>query len=444
MKPQTGNVLGDRYQLARQIAVGGMGEVWAADDLAENRVVAVKVLRVEYTGQEDFLARLRVEAKNASKLSHPNIAQVYDYGEQDGTGYIVMELVDGEPLADLLEREPVLPPRRLLPILSGAARGLHAAHQAGVVHRDVKPGNILLEPGRAGGHPIAKVTDFGVSLAHNQAPMTATGMVMGTAQYLSPEQAIGQAATPLSDVYALGVIAYEATAGRRPFTGNNPVDIAVAHVNAPVPQLPSAVHPALGELIDRLLDKEPVGRPASAGALADELDALAIEIARDPLGTAASGASSGPTTTSTSPPSSSPPVRTSVLAPRHAAAPQPTKPLVVSTRGNGAPAGVVSRPSTTTRAEARDGSPALERPRKSLTSEARSTRPILLRRDVQRTQPVTRRPTPQQLRARWTAVLLGIALVTALTFGAVRACFSSDSGTMPNSDSSALALEPRE
>jgi serine/threonine-protein kinase len=286
MRPVDGLALGDRYRLTRRIAVGGMGEVWVADDTFLGREVAVKVLREEYTGQEDFLARLRTEARNSAALSHPNIAQMYDYGEQAGTGYLVMELVVGEPLADLLEREPVLAPKRLLPILAATARGLHAAHEAHVVHRDVKPGNILLEhPTRAsGGRTTVKITDFGVSLAANQAPMTAAGMVMGTAQYLSPEQAVGQPATPLSDVYALGVVAYEATAGKRPFTGVTPVDIAVAHVNNPVPPLPSSVHPGLSAVIMRMLEKDPSLRPVSAGALADELDALARDIAADPLG----------------------------------------------------------------------------------------------------------------------------------------------------------------
>ncbi len=192
----------------RRIAVGGMGEVWVAADDALGREVAVKVLRSEYAGNEDFLNRLRTEARNSAALSHPNIAQMYDYGETNGSGYLVMELVVGEPMADLLEREPVLPPARLLPILAQTARALHAAHLSGVVHRDVKPGNILID--RSG---TVKITDFGVSLAANQVPMTATGMVMGTAQYLSPEQAVGQAATGASDIYALGIVAYESIAG---------------------------------------------------------------------------------------------------------------------------------------------------------------------------------------------------------------------------------------
>ncbi|WP_265522433.1 serine/threonine-protein kinase [Oerskovia flava] len=279
MRPVEGLALGNRYQLVRRVAIGGMGEVWVATDHALGREVAVKVLREEYAGNEDFLNRLRTEARNSAALSHPNIAQMYDYGEQQSSGYLVMELVVGEPMADLLEREPVLPPARLLPILSQTARALEAAHMAGVVHRDVKPGNILLD--RSG---EVKITDFGVSLAANQVPMTAAGMVMGTAQYLSPEQAIGQAATGASDIYALGIVAYESVAGNRPFTGSTPVDIAVAHVNEQVPPLPGSVHPDLARLILTMLAKDPAGRPPSAGLLAETFDALAIRIARDPWG----------------------------------------------------------------------------------------------------------------------------------------------------------------
>ncbi|MCR6649091.1 MAG: serine/threonine protein kinase [Cellulomonas sp.] len=269
MRTTAGIALGNRYRLIRQIAVGGMGEVWEGYDESLVRPVAVKVLKQEFVGDQGFLERFRTEARNSASLSHANIAQLFDYGEQDGASYLVMELVTGEPLSDLLEREPVLPVRRLLPILAQTARGLHAAHEAGVVHRDVKPGNILL--GRAG---RVKITDFGVSLARNQMTMTATGMVMGTAQYLSPEQAVGRPATPLSDLYSLGIIAYEALVGHRPFTGPTAVDIAVAHVNTPVPPLPAAIDPKLAALVLRLLSKDPAQRPTSGSALARELDRL--------------------------------------------------------------------------------------------------------------------------------------------------------------------------
>ncbi len=228
MKPDVDVALGARYRLTSRIAVGGMGEVWVAHDLSLARDVAVKVLREEFAGDAGFLERFRTEARNAAQLSHQNIAQLYDYGEQDGSAFLVMELVLGEPMSDLLDREPILPQRRLLPILAQTARALHAAHTAGVVHRDVKPGNILLS--RTG---RVKITDFGISTARDQVPMTASGMVMGTAQYLSPEQATGGAATPESDIYSLGIVAYEALVGHRPFTGPTAVDIAIAHVNEP-------------------------------------------------------------------------------------------------------------------------------------------------------------------------------------------------------------------
>ena len=279
MKPVAGLVLGGRYRLVRLIAVGGMGEVWVAHDLALARDVAAKVLKEEYAGNEDFLERLRTEARNAAGLSHTNIAQLFDYGEQDGSGYLILELIVGEPMSDLLEREPILPLRRLLPILSQTARGLHAAHVGGVVHRDVKPGNILLEHGST-----VKITDFGVSLGANQVPMTAAGMVMGTAQYLSPEQAIGKPATGASDIYALGIVAYEAIVGHRPFTGATAVDIAVAHVNEPVPPLPATVHVELAKLVMQMLEKDPVKRPRSAATLARLLDEIAESVDEDPFG----------------------------------------------------------------------------------------------------------------------------------------------------------------
>lgn len=326
MRPTAGLVLGNRYRLVRQIAVGGMGEVWVAHDQSLARDVAAKVLKEEYAGNEDFLERLRTEARNAAGLSHENIAQLFDYGEQDGSGFLILELVVGEPMSDLLEREPVLPLRRLLPILSQAARGLHAAHVGGVVHRDVKPGNILLEHG-----VTVKITDFGVSLGANQVPMTAAGMVMGTAQYLSPEQAIGRAATGASDIYALGIVAYESLVGHRPFTGATAVDIAVAHVNEAVPPLPSTVHKGLATLVMQMLEKDPEKRPRSAAALALRLDELARVAELDPLGhladrVARHGVSGGSVASTVSPSSASAGVPASTAAaadPAPAAVPAP-------------------------------------------------------------------------------------------------------------------------
>jgi len=335
MRTTAGQALGNRYRLVKQIAVGGMGEVWEGYDESLARPVAVKVLKPEFAGDQGFLDRFRTEARNSAALGHGNIAQLFDYGEQDGTPYLVMELVPGEPLSDLLEREPVLPARRLLPILAQTARGLHAAHEAGVVHRDVKPGNILL--GRAG---RVKITDFGVSQARNQMTMTATGMVMGTAQYLSPEQAVGRPATPLSDLYSLGIIAYEALVGHRPFTGPTAVDIAVAHVNTPVPPLPAAVDRPLADLVVRLLAKDPAQRPQSGADLAAELDLL---LPRTPP--------SGVPVIVTGP--SRDPVRPSVPAPRPVADPPATP----------APATPVAQPDATATGTAAPSAPPSYPPR---------------------------------------------------------------------------------
>lgn len=267
MKITTGTLLSDRYRLVSLLAVGGMGEIWRAWDQTDERVVAVKVLKENLIGQETFLARLRAEAENTIRLQHPNLAAVYDFGELDGQGWLVMELVDGRPLSEILEGGKTLDPSQLAIILIQVARGLQAAHDQEVIHRDVKPANILVS-----GKGVAKLTDFGISIAPQRVPLTAVGMVMGTAQYLPPEQAIGEAASPSGDLYALGIIAYESLAGKRPFTGATQVDIALAHVKEAVPPLPASVPEQLAAIVMRLLSKKPQDRPASAAQLAHILE----------------------------------------------------------------------------------------------------------------------------------------------------------------------------
>ncbi|WP_062070578.1 serine/threonine-protein kinase [Demequina sediminicola] len=269
MSIHAGTTLGGRYVLKSLLAVGGMGEVWRGEDSELGRPVAVKVLKKEAAANSTFLKRFRNEARNAASLLHDNIAQVFDYGDQEGTPYLVMELVEGEPLSTIIERERVLPERRIGMILAHTSRGLAVAHEAGIMHRDIKPGNLIV---RDGDH--VKVTDFGVSRSHDQTTLTQTGMVMGTAQYLAPEMALGKPATPASDLYALGIIAYECVVGKRPFTAATAVDIAIAHVNEDVPPLPDRVSGPMAQLITDLLEKNPRKRPRNATALAERIEGL--------------------------------------------------------------------------------------------------------------------------------------------------------------------------
>ena len=269
MRPAADITLGGRYTLTERIAIGGMGEVWKARDKVLGRIVAVKILKEEYTGDPGFLERFRAEARNTALLNHPGVANVFDYGEEDNSAYLVMELVPGSPLSSIIEREGTLPPDRVLNFIAQTARALAAAHSQGLVHRDVKPGNLIITP-----DDRVKVTDFGIARLANQVPLTATGQVMGTAQYLAPEQATGQAATASSDMYSLGIIGYECLVGRRPFTGESQIAIALAQVNDPPPPLPESIPAAARALIMCLLAKDPAQRPKDATALASAVDAI--------------------------------------------------------------------------------------------------------------------------------------------------------------------------
>lgn len=269
MRPSSGITFGGRYQLASRIAIGGMGEVWQATDLVIGRTVALKILKDEYLGDPGFLERFRAEARHAALVNHEGIANVFDYGEEDGSAYLVMELVPGEALSSILERERVLPTDKVLDIVAQTASALHAAHQAGLVHRDIKPGNLLITPeGRV------KITDFGIARIADQVPLTATGQVMGTVQYLSPEQASGHPASPTTDIYSLGIVAYEALAGRRPFTGESQVAIAMAQINEAPPELPVTVAEPVRNLVYACIAKKPEDRPSSAANLSRAAQAL--------------------------------------------------------------------------------------------------------------------------------------------------------------------------
>ena len=269
MRPQKGTRLGNRYELTGRIAVGGMGEVWRGSDTVLDREVAAKIMKEEYRSEPGFLARFKSEARSMGSVSHPGIAAVYDYGEEEGAPYLVMEFVPGEALSTILERNGGLPEGDALEIVAQAAEALDAAHNAGVVHRDIKPGNLLITPDFK-----VKITDFGIARVADQAPLTKTGQVMGTAQYLAPEQATGKGSRPQSDLYSLGVILYEALAGVRPFTGESQVEIAIAQVNRKHPPLPQSVSEPVRRLVDATLSKKPEGRPESGKALAAAARAL--------------------------------------------------------------------------------------------------------------------------------------------------------------------------
>lgn len=269
MRPTQGVSFGGRYELLSRIAIGGMGEVWEATDHVIGRTVAIKILKDEYMGDPGFLERFRAEARHAALVNHEGIASVFDYGEENGSAFLVMELVPGEALSTILERDGALSPDKTLDIVAQTASALQAAHAAGLVHRDIKPGNLLITPdGRV------KITDFGIARIADQVPLTATGQVMGTVQYLSPEQASGHAASPATDVYSLGIVAYESLAGKRPFTGESQVAIAMAQINEQPPPLPDSVPAPVRNLVMAMIAKKPADRPSSAATVSRAAQAL--------------------------------------------------------------------------------------------------------------------------------------------------------------------------
>jgi serine/threonine-protein kinase len=269
MRPTQGVSFGGRYELISRIAIGGMGEVWEATDHVIGRTVAIKILKDEYMGDPGFLERFRAEARHAALVNHEGIASVFDYGEENGSAFLVMELVPGEALSTIIERDGALGADKTLDIVAQTSAALQAAHAAGLVHRDIKPGNLLITPdGRV------KITDFGIARIADQVPLTATGQVMGTVQYLSPEQASGHAASPATDTYSLGIVAYECLAGKRPFTGESQVAIAMAQINEQPPPLPPTVAIPVQNLVMAMIAKKPEDRPASSAAVARAATAL--------------------------------------------------------------------------------------------------------------------------------------------------------------------------
>jgi eukaryotic-like serine/threonine-protein kinase len=274
--PQPGDVIADRYELEELVGTGGMSTVFRAHDVQLEREVAVKILHSHYADDPEYLERFRREARAVAKLSHPNIVTVIDRGDDDGRQYIVFEHVDGENLKELVVRSGRLPVRQALELAIAVADGLAFAHDRGLVHRDVKPQNVLLND-----EGEVKVTDFGIARSlHVESGVTQTGTVLGTGEYLAPEQASGRTVTPATDVYSLGVVLWELLAGDVPFTGDNFVAVALRHVNEPPPHLRERrpdVSPRLDAAVQRALAKDPERRFPSMKAFAQELRACLAE-----------------------------------------------------------------------------------------------------------------------------------------------------------------------
>src|SRR5690348_11388463 len=263
-----GDMLGDRYRLDVFVATGGMGQVWRATDVVLSRTVAVKVLLPQLLTDPGFEARFRAEARIIAALRHPGVVNVYDYGEgADDAGrrvlYLVMAFVEGESLSEKIERAGRLSVAETMSVIAQAADALQAAHDSGVIHRDVKPGNLLVQDD-------GKVTlvDFGVARSSSVTSVTTGNAVPGTALYMAPEQASGQRVTGATDIYALGAVAYHCLAGHPPFTGTNPIEIALQHLQDEPPPLPDDVPVDAQQFVMRAMAKDPAARFETGAAMA--------------------------------------------------------------------------------------------------------------------------------------------------------------------------------
>ncbi|WP_149100704.1 serine/threonine-protein kinase, partial [Actinoplanes teichomyceticus] len=289
--PNPGELLGGRYRLDDRIAAGGMGEVWAATDTVLSRPVAVKTLLGGHGTDPGFRTRFRHEAQAMAALRHPGVVAVYDFGDTgDDDAYLVMARVGGQPLNRLLADRGHLSVAETMSIVAQAAHALHAAHEAGIVHRDVKPGNLIIEP-----DGTVVLVDFGVARSANSVTLTGAREVVGTALYIAPEQVSKRATGPAADIYALGAVAYHCLAGRPPFLGDNPLVIALQHVTDEPPSLPREVPRPVRDLIGIALAKDPAERYPSAAALAAAAEAAAGTAAGDTL--AATGVLADPAVT---------------------------------------------------------------------------------------------------------------------------------------------------
>jgi len=277
----SGFSLSGRYVLEERIASGGMADVWAAEDDVLQRRVAVKIMRPDSGHEELFALRFRDEAVHSASLNHTNIATLFDYGEDDGLAFLVMELVEGKPLSAMIREQGKVDPDQVRSIIGQCALALGVAHEAKVVHRDVKPANILV---REDG--LVKLTDFGIARAIDASGHTRAGDLLGTPNYISPEQALGRPATGASDLYALGVVGHEMLCGAKPFDKPTPIATAMSHIHEPPPRLPDDVPEDLAGVIEDLLEKDPRDRPVNARAVAVRLGLADHEIIGLALGLA--------------------------------------------------------------------------------------------------------------------------------------------------------------
>lgn len=267
-----GKLLGNRYEILEQLGGGGMAIIYKGRDTFLNRLVTIKILRPEFTCDEEFVKRFRREAQAIASLSHPNIVSIYDVGREDEIHYLVMEYVEGDNLKNLIRAEGTLPPERAVEIARQVSEALQHAHENNIVHRDVKPQNILITKGGR-----AKLTDFGIAREASAATLTQTDTIVGSVHYLSPEQARGETAGPRSDIYSLGVVLFEMVTGKLPFQGDTPIGVALKHIQEEPPRptsLNPAVSPALEKVILRAMAKLPADRYATARDMAADLAAL--------------------------------------------------------------------------------------------------------------------------------------------------------------------------
>jgi len=273
MSHYAGDMLGGRYRLEDRIAVGGMGEVWRATDTVLRRAIALKTLRADRAVDPQFRSRFQHEARAMAALHHPGIADVYDFGQEPGDeAYLVMARINGQPLNERIAARGRLTAADTMSIVGQVAHALQAAHEAGIVHRDVKPGNIIVQPdGRA------VLVDFGIARSARSERLTGAGEIVGTAHYLAPEQVSQRPVGPAADVYALGAVTYHCLAGHPPFLGASPVIVAVQHVSQEPPPLPEDLPPRVRALVATALAKDPAARFPSAAAMARAAEQAGVE-----------------------------------------------------------------------------------------------------------------------------------------------------------------------